>query len=86
MLKVQFLPNGMQLMSAGGDGLLKLWNIRTTDNVASFEEHTDKIWTFDMSKDGKMISGGVDSKFFVWRDASEDMRSDEATEKRCNQE
>eukprot|EP00398_MALV-I-01_sp_L67-1_P000264 gene264-516_t len=81
VLKVQFLPNGMQLMSAGGDGLLKLWNIRTTDNTASFEEHTDKIWTFDLSKDGKMISGGVDSKFLLWRDASDEMRSDEAAEK-----
>lgn len=35
----------MQLITAGGDGLLKLWNIKTSECVSTFDEHKSRVWT-----------------------------------------
>ena len=32
-----------QLLSTGSDGLLKLWTIKTSECVDSFDHHTDKV-------------------------------------------
>jgi len=33
----------MQVLSAGADGLLKLWSVRSGECVATFDEHADKV-------------------------------------------
>ena len=38
----------MQIVSAAADGLIKLWQVRTADCAASFEEHDGKVWAMDM--------------------------------------
>jgi len=70
VLRVSFLSNGMQLMTSGVDGLLKLWHIRTAECAATLEEHTGKVWCIDVL--GKtMVSGGSDSKLCIWQDTTE---------------
>ena len=48
VLDIRFLSNGMQLMSSATDGLVKLWNIRTTDCVQTMDNHDAKVWSIDM--------------------------------------
>lgn len=46
----QFLGNPfipivcLQVISAGADGLVKLWSVRTGECVSTFDEHAGKIW------------------------------------------
>ena len=37
----------VQLVSSGADGLLKLWNVRSTECLNTFDAHEDKVcyWT-----------------------------------------
>jgi len=45
VLRAEFISHGMQLVTAGADGLLKLWNILTGECVATFDDHDGRIWT-----------------------------------------
>ena len=33
----------VQLVSSGADGLLKLWNVRSTECLNTFDAHEDKV-------------------------------------------
>ena len=35
------------MMSSGADGLLKLWSVRTTECVNTFDEHEDRVISVD---------------------------------------
>jgi U3 small nucleolar RNA-associated protein 13 len=43
VLQIRFLNRDMQLASSASDGLLKLWNVRTDECVATMDNHTDKV-------------------------------------------
>ena len=43
MLKVAFTTCGMQLVSSGNDGLVKVWTIRTNECVTTLDGHMDKV-------------------------------------------
>jgi WD40 repeat protein len=45
------------VLSAGADGLVKLWSLRTGECVNTFDEHTGKIWA--------MTSGGKTESMLV---------------------
>ncbi len=34
---------GVQLLSSGADGLVKLWNVRSTECLNTFDGHEDKV-------------------------------------------
>ncbi len=34
---------GVQLLSSGADGLMKLWSVRTTECLNTFDGHEDKV-------------------------------------------
>lgn len=34
----------LQVVSAGADGLVKLWSVRTSECTATFDEHEGKVW------------------------------------------
>lgn len=71
-LRVRFLSGGLQLVSSGADGLVKLWTIRTNECEATIDGHIDKVWALDISTDGKtMVSGGADSQIVVWKDTTQ---------------
>ena len=44
VLRAEFISQGMQLVTAGADGLLKLWNIKTSECTATFNDHDGRIW------------------------------------------
>jgi U3 small nucleolar RNA-associated protein 13 len=44
VLRAEFISQGMQLVTAGADGLLKLWNIKTSECTATFDDHDGRIW------------------------------------------
>ena len=35
----------VQLLSSGADGLLKLWSVKSTECLNTFDEHEDKVGT-----------------------------------------
>jgi len=82
VLRVRFLSGGLQLMSSGGDGLLKLWTLRTNECETTLDSHTDKVWALDIlpqsSTDSSspittnlVISGGADSRLVIWNDVTQ---------------
>jgi len=60
-----------QLASAGGDGLLKIWDASTGDCATTLDNHTDRIWALTAHPDtGTVVSGGGDSVVTFWKDTS----------------
>lgn len=43
------------------DGLLKIWNVETSESVGSFDAHDDKIWSVE-SLQKKIVTGGRDGQ------------------------
>jgi U3 small nucleolar RNA-associated protein 13 len=44
VLRAEFISQGMQLITAGADGLLKLWNIKTSECMTTLDDHDGRIW------------------------------------------
>ena len=60
-----------QIASAGGDGLVKIWDATTGEVAATLDNHTDRIWALAVNPDTRMIvSGGGDSVVTFWKDTS----------------
>lgn len=78
MLKVLFLNQASQLISSGSDGLIKLWNIKTSSCVATFDEHDDKCWSLLLAdNEERVVSGAGDGKLIVWRDVTDQILDEE---------
>lgn len=59
------------IASAGGDGLLKVWDASTGEVAATLDNHTDRIWALTVNPDtGMLVSGGGDSVVTFWKDTS----------------
>jgi U3 small nucleolar RNA-associated protein 13 len=43
VIRVVFLSRGMQLASAGSDGLVKVWNLKSSENVTTIDAHESKV-------------------------------------------
>src|SRR4051794_1845437 len=72
VLKGAFLTAGTQIVSAGSDGLVKLWTIRRSECVATLDNHTEKIWGLTVHRDEKVVvSAGADSVVNFWEDVTE---------------
>lgn len=80
VLRVAFVNHGLQVVSAGSDGLLKAWDLKRNECLATFDEHTDRIWALAVCDDGDaLITGDASATIKVWRDVTqteieEDMR------------
>ena len=63
----------LQILSSGAEGLLKLWDVRSGECTAGFEEHEGKVWALTSSgpSDSVVASGGADSTIYIWEDASQ---------------
>lgn len=91
MLNARFLQNGMQILSAAADGLVKLWQVRTADCAATFEEHEGKIWAMDSAvqkteeeEESFLVTGG--EKLVVWRDCTAELEEQKAQEEVDNRQ
>ncbi|GLD95152.1 hypothetical protein PINS_up003777 [Pythium insidiosum] len=72
----------MQLLSAGADGLVKLWTIKSNECEATLDHHMDKIWALSVARDGsEMATGGADSTIHLWRDFTQDEERDAQRER-----
>lgn len=67
-----------QVMSAGADGLVKLWGVRSSECTATFDEHEGKVWALAVAgeNDAVLATGGADACVNIWRDCTAE---DEAT-------
>jgi len=64
--EVAVSPDGRRLVSAGGDGLVKVWDTATGSEVMSLPHHPC-VHTVAYSPDGKHIaSGGIDGIVKIW--------------------
>ena len=60
-----------QIASAGGDGLVKVWDASTGEVAATLDNHTEKIWALTVNPDTKLlVSGGGDGVITFWKDTS----------------
>ena len=74
-----------QLVSAGGDGLVKVWTIKSGECDTTLDNHTDRIWSLALTQEENfLVSGGGDSVITFWEDttASEKEKSAKALEER----
>src|SRR5271169_723441 len=60
-----------QLVSAGGDGLVKVWTIKTGECETTLDNHTDRIWSLVLNENENiLVSGGGDSVITFWEDTT----------------
>lgn len=61
----------LQVASAGGDGLVKIWDANTGEVAATLDNHTDRIWALAVNPTtNALISGGGDSIVTFWKDTT----------------
>lgn len=63
----------MQILSAGADGLVKLWSTRTSECINTFDEHEDRIWALAAAgkQDQHLASASADGKLVLWQDCTQ---------------
>lgn len=60
-----------QIVSAGGDGLVKVWTIKSGECETTLDNHTDRIWSLALNeKEDMLVSGGGDSVITFWEDTT----------------
>ena len=77
VLKIQWINSGLQMISSGADGLLKLWNLGKSENIATYNNHDEgKIWALIYNEDEKRIySGGSDASLLEWDDITQEVEN-----------
>lgn len=72
----------MQLLSSGADGLVKLWNVRSTECLNTFDGHEDKVWAMTVGgvQEGLVATGGGDARVQIWEDCTLQDKAEAAEE------
>jgi len=66
-----FSPDGKKIISAGADGYLRLWDVRTGKELRHIDGQSGRVWTVAFTPDGKrVVSGGYDGSVRLWDLAS----------------
>lgn len=61
----------LQVATAGGDGLVKIWDANTGEAVTTLDNHSDRIWALTVHPEtNALISGGGDSTITFWKDTT----------------
>ncbi|MCJ1396023.1 U3 small nucleolar RNA-associated protein 13 [Xylographa bjoerkii] len=61
----------VQIASAGGDGLVKIWDVNTGECDCTLDNHTDRVWALTVNpSNGTITSGGGDSVVTFWKDTT----------------
>ncbi|KAI6248412.1 putative U3 small nucleolar RNA-associated protein 13 [Erysiphe necator] len=62
----------VQIVSSGGDGLVKVWDVNTGEVACTLDNHEDRVWALTVnSRTNMIISGSGDSTVTFWRDTSD---------------
>lgn len=60
-----------QIASAGGDGLVKIWDATTGEIATTLDNHTDRVWALTLDPTtSTLVSGGGDSTITFWKDTT----------------
>ncbi|KAA6407489.1 MAG: WD40 repeat protein [Lasallia pustulata] len=60
-----------QIVSAGGDGLVKIWDAPTGEVATTLDNHTDRIWALTAHPTtSTLVSGSADSTITFWKDTT----------------
>lgn len=67
VLVMRFLPDGVTLLTAGGDDQIRLWDITTGEPTGTIGDNLRNILCLDLSPDGRTLaSGGQDPAIHLW--------------------
>jgi U3 small nucleolar RNA-associated protein 13 len=67
----------MQFASAGGDGLVKVWDANTGELETTLDNHEDRVWALAVHPVTNMIvSGSGDSTVTFWKDTTASTRAE----------
>ncbi len=61
-----FSPNGKMLASSGYDKRLCLWNVQTTENIFTQEDHSVSGDALIFSPDSKVLASGSSTRIVLW--------------------
>ncbi|KAL1874759.1 hypothetical protein VTK73DRAFT_236 [Phialemonium thermophilum] len=60
-----------QFASAGGDGLVKVWDANLGETECTLDNHEDRVWALAVHpKTNTIVSGGGDSTVTFWKDTT----------------
>jgi WD40 repeat protein len=77
--KVGVTPDGRQLVHAGPDRVVRVWDIFTGKEVASFKGHDGAILALAISPDGKFAAtASTDTTVLLWALPSSTLQANEA--------
>jgi U3 small nucleolar RNA-associated protein 13 len=61
----------VQFASAGGDGLVKVWDVNSGEGECTLDNHEDRVWALSIHPDtNTIVSGSGDSTVTFWKDTS----------------
>lgn len=73
ILRVGFINNGLQVVSAGSDGLMKIWDLKRNECLVTLDEHIDRIWALAIQNDGeRILSGDASATIKIWKDSTDE--------------
>ena len=55
------------ILTASGDGTIKLWDIKTKKCIQTFIGHNDYVVSLHCTKGNDFISGSYDSYAMIWK-------------------
>ncbi|KAJ2899980.1 small nucleolar ribonucleoprotein complex subunit [Zalerion maritima] len=65
--------------SAGGDGLVRVWNVNTGESECTLDNHEDRVWTLAVHPDtNTIVSGSADSTVTFWKDTTSETQAAQA--------
>lgn len=66
----------VQFTSAGGDGLVKVWDVNTGETECTLDNHEDRVWAVAVNpKNNTIVSGSGDSTVTFWKDTSSETQA-----------
>lgn len=66
----------VQFASAGGDGLVKVWDANSGETECTLDNHEDRVWALAVHpKTNTIVSGSGDSKVTFWKDTSSETQA-----------
>ncbi|KKF95826.1 putative U3 small nucleolar RNA-associated protein 13 [Ceratocystis platani] len=69
--KTESAQKKILVASAGGDGLVKVWDANTGETECTLDNHEDRVWALAVNPDtNTLVSGSGDSTVTFWKDTT----------------